>query len=66
MVQYVPVLDKKGNSGDLGSGNGNVTVVIGDGPNTTVDTNMFNSSTCGNPITLPNASGNATEAVVAA
>ena len=66
MVQFVPVLVNEGNAGDLGGGIGNVTVVMGNGTNTTVDASMFNPSTCGSPITLPSASGNTTEAVVAA
>ena len=66
MVQYVPVLDNQGNSGDLGSGNGNVTLVMDNGANTTVDANMFNPSTCGSPITLPDDLANSTEAVAAA
>ena len=66
MVQFVPVLVNEGNAGDLGSGIGNVTVVMGNGTNTTVDASMFNPSTCGSPITLSSASGNTTEEVVAA
>lgn len=66
MVQYVPVLDNPGNSGDLGSGNGNVTLVMDNGANKTVDANMFNPSTCGSPITLPDDLANSTEAVAAA
>lgn len=66
VVKYVLVHDNGGNSSDLGSGNGNVTVVMGNGANTTVDASIFNPSTCGSPITLPNDSGNASEAVVAA
>ena len=66
LVQFVPLLVNEGNSGDLGSGNGNVTVMVDNGANTTVDASMINPSTCGSPSTLPNAPGNATEAVVAA
>ncbi len=66
VVQFVVVHKKEGDSGDLGSGNGNVTLVMDNGANTTVDASMFNPSTCGSPITLPTDSGNASEAVVAA
>ena len=65
VVQFVPVLVNGGNAGNLGSGNGNVTV-MGNGTNMSVDASMFNPSTCGSPITLPSVSGNTTEAVVAA
>ena len=63
VVQIVPVVVDEGNSG---SGDGNLTVMMRNGTNATVDASMFNPSTCGGAITLPNASGNATETVVAA
>ena len=66
VIEFVRVYNKEGNSGDLGSGNGNVTVMMRNGTNATVNASMFNPSTCGGAITLPNASGNATETVVAA
>ncbi len=66
LVRYVQVRGNEGNSSELGSGNGNVTVAMDFGTNTIVDGSMFNPSTCGSPITLPNDSGNATEAVGAA
>ena len=65
-VDFIQVRGNEGNSSDLGSRNGNVTVATEFGANSIVDASMFNPSTCGNPITLPNVSGNATEAVVAA
>ena len=63
VVQIVPVFVDEGIAG---SGEGNLTVMMGNGTNATVDANMFNPSTCDVAITLHNASGNATEAVVAA
>ena len=66
VVQYVLVHNEGGNSSDVGNGNGNVTVVMNNGANITVDASMFNPSTCGSAITLPNDSENITEAVVAA
>lgn len=66
VIQFVAVFFDEGNAGDLGSGNENVTVVMDNETNTTVDASTFNPSTCGSPITLPNDSRNATEAVVAA
>ena len=63
LVQIVAVVVDEGNSG---SGDGNLTVVLGNGTNVTVDANMSNPSTCGSSITLANTSGNTTEAVVAA
>ena len=63
VVQIVPVIFDEGYPG---SGEGDVTVVTGNGMNTIVNASLFNPGTCGSSITLASASGNATEAVVAA
>ena len=66
LVQFHEVHHYEGNSSDLGSGNGNLTVMMGNGANITADANMFDPRTCARPVTLQDESGNATEAVVAA
>ena len=66
LVQFHGIRHYEGNSSDLGSGNGNLIVMMGNGANRTVDASMFNPRTCDRPVTLQNELGNATEAVVAA
>ena len=66
LVHFHGIRRYEGDSSDLGSGNGNLSVMMGNGANTTVDESMFTPRTCGRLVTLQNESGNAIEAVVTA
>ena len=63
LVQFHAI---RGNSPELGGGNGSLTVMMDGGANTTVDAGLFNPSTCGSPVRLLNQLGNGTEAAVEA
>ena len=66
LVQIYGSRHMEGNTTDIGGGKGNLTVMMGDGANTTFDAGLFNPSTRGSPVTLQNGLGNVTEGVVAA
>ena len=68
LVQFREIRHSEGNSTCLGSGNGQLDLIVmmmGNGVNTIVDAGVFNSGTCGRLVTLQNELEKATEGVVA-
>ena len=68
LVQFRGIRHSKGNSSDVGCGNGKfdlIVMMVGIGVNTIVDAGVFNSGTCGRLVTLQNELEKATEGVVA-